>query len=671
MNIILNTYRKIYNILTNKYVIFFIIALNPLLDVLYTITSKYLNLDLIINYNQILRMLIICIMFVSIKKINYIKKILLYGFILLIGFIINLATNMTTNIILDFSFYFKLLYGIVAFYWGRDLVENERISLNELYSSLIFGTLLIAIIIIISFLGGIGLRSYAEQTSRWGYKGFFTAQNVVALVNFVGLFLFNIKNHNGKFIKIILGSLIYICAGLIIGTKGSILFTFLTIVCLIIFYIYRYRKSISIFFHKNKRLCFIIGIILLLVFLLGLLYVLFFFYGYYKKLDYFNSFYSFLVSGRNIQLNSCIEIFTENFTKMWVYLPFGTSYSYVEGVLLNVFSSYHSLEQDIFAMLLYTGIFGLIYILATYLDILKCIIRNFHFDDSKEISLLELMLFVLVMIYSFFIGHFLFESLACFFIWLSFSTFYKKEEKNIKKKNKISVIIRTYNEEDKLPYVLDMLKKQTYQPVEIIIVDSESTDSTVQIAKNYGCKIVYIKKSDFNYSYASNIGAEYANGNILVYLSGHSIPYNINYLEIINNVFQNEHIGGCYGDTLALADGSITEKIFNSLSHLKHYMHGNVIENTIHQGILSCSNAALRKKCWKSNHFDINIVTGGEDVLMAYHILNQGYLIMRCPSMLVRHSHKKKYKEFKKEVNNWNIQYNDVLNYIKKLEDIK
>lgn len=672
MSIVHNFYEKVYSSFTNKLIVFFIIAMNPLIDVIYTITTKCFNLNLIINLNQILRMIIILIMFISIKNIKYVKRIMLFCTILLLSFFVNHLTGIIANYILDFSFYLKLLYGLIAFYWGRYLIESNTISVEELYNSLIVGTMLVSLIIIISYIAGIGLRSYADQTSRWGFKGLFTAQNVVALVNFVGLFLFNIRNYNNSPTKIIIGSTIYVLSGIIIGTKGSILFTFLAIVCLLVFYIYTYRSSILSFFMK-KRMILIVTIIIALILLLVFTgCVIYFFANYYNKLDYFNSFYSFLVSGRDIQLRSCLRLFTSNFQEMFIYIPFGISYSYIEEVLMNVFISYHSLEQDVFAILLYTGVFGLIYILSTYLGILKQIYINYV--SRKQITaILEMITFVLVMIYSFFIGHFLFESLACFFVWLTFSTFFKPDKTSCLDgiDNNISVIIRTYNEEEKLSEVLKLLKSQTYSPMEVIVVDSESTDCTVQIAREYGCKIVKIKKKDFNYSYASNIGANVAKGDILVYLSGHSIPYDIHYLEIINNIFKNKEIGGCYGDTLALKNGSIAEKIFNFLSHAKHSIYGNVVEQSIHQGILSCSNAAIRKKCWEVNQFDTNIIFGGEDVLMAYHIIKQGYTILRCPKMLVRHSHKKKLTAFKDEIRNWELQYESVVEYIEKLEESK
>ena len=70
--------------------------------------------------------------------------------------------------------------------------------------------------------------------------------------------------------------------------------------------------------------------------------------------------------------------------------------------------------------------------------------------------------------------------------------------------NKISVVIRTYNEQKHIRDVLESLKSQTYTNYEVIILDSESSDQTLKIASEYDVRIEHIKKKDFNYSYASN-----------------------------------------------------------------------------------------------------------------------------------------------------------------------
>lgn len=55
---------------------------------------------------------------------------------------------------------------------------------------------------------------------------------------------------------------------------------------------------------------------------------------------------------------------------------------------------------------------------------------------------------------------------------------------------KISVVINTYNAEEKLAQVLETVKDFD----EIVVCDMESTDSTLDIARKYGCKIVTFPK---------------------------------------------------------------------------------------------------------------------------------------------------------------------------------
>lgn len=92
---------------------------------------------------------------------------------------------------------------------------------------------------------------------------------------------------------------------------------------------------------------------------------------------------------------------------------------------------------------------------------------------------------------------------------------------------KISAVIRTYNEQKHIREVLESLKKQTYKNFETIILDSESTDDTLKIASEYDVIIEHIKKTDFNYSYASNRCVELSTGDIVCFLSGHSVPVKV------------------------------------------------------------------------------------------------------------------------------------------------
>ncbi len=70
----------------------------------------------------------------------------------------------------------------------------------------------------------------------------------------------------------------------------------------------------------------------------------------------------------------------------------------------------------------------------------------------------------------------------------------------------ISIVIRTYNEAKLLPRTLEAIMEQTEQCFEIVLVDSGSTDTTLEIARCYDKEnIVTIPKHELTYSGALNI----------------------------------------------------------------------------------------------------------------------------------------------------------------------
>ncbi|NEQ09520.1 MAG: glycosyltransferase, partial [Moorea sp. SIO4E2] len=62
-----------------------------------------------------------------------------------------------------------------------------------------------------------------------------------------------------------------------------------------------------------------------------------------------------------------------------------------------------------------------------------------------------------------------------------------------------SIIIRCYNEEQHIGRLLSGIMQQTIQDVEIIVVDSGSTDATPSIASRYPVKLLSIKPEEFSF----------------------------------------------------------------------------------------------------------------------------------------------------------------------------
>ena len=86
-------------------------------------------------------------------------------------------------------------------------------------------------------------------------------------------------------------------------------------------------------------------------------------------------------------------------------------------------------------------------------------------------------------------------------------------QKDVKQpKPKVAIIVPIYNVEKYLKDCLDSLIHQTYENLEIVLIDDGSTDKSIEIAKKYfekDCRITLICKSNGGQGSARNVGIEY------------------------------------------------------------------------------------------------------------------------------------------------------------------
>jgi glycosyltransferase involved in cell wall biosynthesis len=90
---------------------------------------------------------------------------------------------------------------------------------------------------------------------------------------------------------------------------------------------------------------------------------------------------------------------------------------------------------------------------------------------------------------------------------------------------KISIVIPVYNGENYLHEAIDSALAQTYQNVEVIVVNDGSTDNTEKIALLYEDKIRYFKKENGGTSTALNLGIKNMTGSYFSWLSHDDIYY--------------------------------------------------------------------------------------------------------------------------------------------------
>jgi glycosyltransferase involved in cell wall biosynthesis len=79
----------------------------------------------------------------------------------------------------------------------------------------------------------------------------------------------------------------------------------------------------------------------------------------------------------------------------------------------------------------------------------------------------------------------------------------------------VSIIIATKNEEKNIPFLLKSISKQTYENLEVIVVDNNSTDQTKEISSQHGA-LVFNQGPER--SSQRNFGVEQAKGDYLLFL---------------------------------------------------------------------------------------------------------------------------------------------------------
>lgn len=200
-----------------------------------------------------------------------------------------------------------------------------------------------------------------------------------------------------------------------------------------------------------------------------------------------------------------------------------------------------------------------------------------------------------------------------------------------KKSPKVSFVIRTKNEERFIGKVLKYLYKQTYKDFEVIIVDSRSTDRTLEIVKKFPVRIIRIKPPEFNFSCALNLGISKAKGEIIGIVSGHSIPISDNWLEDGLKNFEDRKVVGVTGH-LSVNPLAYLHRSFGRLDFLFLQEKEEKIAD------MTNTHALIRKKMWRLYPFDESL-SGAEDYDWASEMLARGFNVIRDSKFSAYHSH--------------------------------
>jgi glycosyltransferase involved in cell wall biosynthesis len=200
------------------------------------------------------------------------------------------------------------------------------------------------------------------------------------------------------------------------------------------------------------------------------------------------------------------------------------------------------------------------------------------------------------------------------------------------KKLRVSIVIRTFNEEKHISGLLNAIEQQKTRNLEVILVDSGSTDKTLNIVRKHQVRVVHLKPSDFTFGRSLNKGVETAKGDVVVLASAHISPLTDHWLNKLVAPFDDPLVALTYGKQRGTQDSKFSEA--------QHFRKWFPERSDFDQRRAFCNNAnsAIRKSVWKQNHFNEEL-TGLEDVAWASWARQVGYKIAYVADAGVAHAH--------------------------------
>jgi glycosyltransferase involved in cell wall biosynthesis len=195
-----------------------------------------------------------------------------------------------------------------------------------------------------------------------------------------------------------------------------------------------------------------------------------------------------------------------------------------------------------------------------------------------------------------------------------------------------SIIVRCLNEERHIGKLLEGVMRQTVRDIEIIVVDSGSTDETLKVASHFPVRILHIDPREFSFGRSLNRGIAAATSDVTVAISAHCYPVYVDWLERLLEPFADPEVAVVYGrqrggETTHFSETQIFAKWFPADPTDSRT---NPFSNN--------ANCAIRRSLWEKHPYDEEL-PGLEDIDWAKRVQGMGFRVVYRPEAEIIHVH--------------------------------
>jgi rhamnosyltransferase len=121
----------------------------------------------------------------------------------------------------------------------------------------------------------------------------------------------------------------------------------------------------------------------------------------------------------------------------------------------------------------------------------------------------------------------------------------------------VTLLIPTWNAGPEFPRVLArMLAQEVDRPFEVVVVDSGSTDGTVDVLRAHPVRLIEIPNTEFNHGLTRNLGVREAHGEIVVLATQDAYPDDLHWMQRLVDCFADPRVAGAYSRQIPRSDAN-------------------------------------------------------------------------------------------------------------------
>jgi len=212
-----------------------------------------------------------------------------------------------------------------------------------------------------------------------------------------------------------------------------------------------------------------------------------------------------------------------------------------------------------------------------------------------------------------------------------------------------SVVIPTLDAGPEFAHTLAAVRAQAgVGEVELIVLDSESRDRTVELARNAGARVRRIVRATFNHGHTRNVGAALARGRFVAFLTQDALPANERWLAALVEAQEREAAAGAYSRVVPrprcspLVDRQVRDDlVYSRARQVKRATAAEIARLApLDRRILFHFNnvaSCVRRDAFERAPFPV--IDFGEDLAWGERVVRAGGTLVYEPESVVIHSH--------------------------------